>query len=45
MVTTNYLSTHGMLTAARSLFSINNFSLVITYILFIKGFTCRISRS
>ena len=45
MVTTNYLSTHGMRTAARSLFSINNFSLVITYILFIKGFTCRISRS
>lgn len=45
IVTRTYLITHGMAAAARSLFSINNFSLVITYLLFIKGFTCRIRRS
>jgi len=44
-VASNYLISHGLAGVAKSLYSINNFSLVITYILFIKGFTCRISRS
>ncbi|HVU53708.1 MAG TPA: hypothetical protein VHD83_01580 [Puia sp.] len=44
-VTSFYLNSHGLLGVAKSLSSINNFSLVITYMLFIKGFTCRIRRS
>ncbi|HVU97717.1 MAG TPA: hypothetical protein VHE34_20980 [Puia sp.] len=36
-----YLTNHGFLKVTAGLFSINNFTLVVTYILFIKGFTCR----
>jgi hypothetical protein len=43
-VTSNYLVSHGLARAAKSLASINNFALVITYLLFIKGFTCRIRK-
>jgi len=44
-VTSIYLRRHGLNGVGQSLSSINNFSLVITYMLFIKGFTCRIRRS
>jgi len=43
-VTNNYLAGHGMETVAKSLSSINNFALSISYLLFIKGFTCRIKK-
>jgi hypothetical protein len=36
-----YCTRHGLDALCGSLYCINNFSLVVTYILFIKGFTCR----
>jgi hypothetical protein len=45
LVTSTYLTNHGLYRLVKTFASINNFSLVITYILFIKGFTCRIRRS
>jgi hypothetical protein len=44
-IATNYMSSHSMRTAAHILYSINNFAFIITYLLFIKGFTCRIKKS
>ena len=41
----SYLYDRGFRKIAISLYSINNFALSIAYILFIKGFTCRIRRS
>lgn len=43
-LTRPYLQDLGMKKIAQSLYSINNFALSITYILFIKGYTCRIKR-
>lgn len=40
-----YLDSHDMVTISDKLYSINNFALVVTYLLFIKGYTCRIKRS
>lgn len=40
-----YLETHGMITISRTLYTINNFSLAITHLLFIKGYTCRTRKS
>jgi len=45
LVTSFYLTSHGLYRLLSTLSSINNFSLVVTYMLFIKGFTCRIRRS
>jgi len=45
LVTSFYLTSHGLYGIIKTLGSINNFSLVVTYMLFIKGFTCRIRRS
>lgn len=45
LVTSIYLTNHGLVGLVKTFASINNFSLVITYILFMKGFTCRIRRS
>lgn len=44
-VASSYFVDHGMAGVAKSLSSINNFALVITYMLFVKGFTCRIRKS
>jgi hypothetical protein len=40
-----YLRGHGLFQVGKTLYSINNFAIVIAYLLFIKGFTCRIKRS
>jgi hypothetical protein len=37
----SYLKSHGLIKVAQGLYSINNFALCVTYLLFIKGFTCR----
>lgn len=42
---TDYMFSHGLTKAVRNLASINSFALVVTYLLFIKGFTCRIKKS
>lgn len=44
-MTRSYLATHGLNGMAKSLSSINNFALSITYLLFIRSYTCRIKRS
>lgn len=44
-LTNNYLISHGLINTAQNLHSINNFAVSIAYLLFIKGFTCRIRRS
>jgi hypothetical protein len=40
-LTRSWLHSHGLFKVAQSLYSINNFALSVTYLLFIKGFTCR----
>jgi len=44
-MTRSYLYTHGFAGVSKSLSSINNFALSITYLLFIRSYTCRIKRS
>jgi hypothetical protein len=44
-MTKSYLYAHGLGGVAKSLSSINNFALTITYFLFIRSFTCRIKKS
>jgi len=44
-MTRSYLDAHGLSGVAKSLSSINNFALSITYFLFIWSFTCRIKKS
>jgi len=44
-MTRSYLFAHGLSGVAKSLSSINNFALSITYLLFIRGYTCRIKKS
>jgi len=44
-MTRSYLTNHGLNGVAKSLSSINNFALSITYLLFIRSYTCRIKRS
>jgi hypothetical protein len=40
-----YLKEAGFLQVRKSLYSINNFAVGITYLLFIKGFTCRTKKA
>jgi hypothetical protein len=42
---TDYLFSHGLTKAVNNLSSINSLTLVVTYLLFIKGFTCRVKKS
>jgi hypothetical protein len=44
-MTRSYLTNHGLDGVAKSLSSINNFALSITYLLFIRSYTCRIKKS
>lgn len=44
-VTSGYMNSHGLKNAADILYSINNLALIVTYLLFIKGFTCRVKKS
>ena len=44
-VTRPYLTTNGFMGVTKSLYSINNFALSITYLLFIRSYTCRIKKS
>jgi hypothetical protein len=43
-MTRSYLTAHGLSGVAKSLSSINNFALSITYLLFIRSYTCRIKK-
>lgn len=43
-LTASYLRTHGLEKINRTLYSINNFAISITYLIFIKGYTCRTKR-
>ncbi|MDO6429696.1 hypothetical protein Q4E93_03830 [Flavitalea sp. BT771] len=43
-MTRSYLIAHGFTGVAKSLYSINNFALSITYLLFIRSYTCRIRK-
>jgi hypothetical protein len=44
-LTRSWLQGHGLTKVVQSLYSINNFALSVTYLLFIKGFTCRTRKS
>jgi hypothetical protein len=44
-MTRSYLISHGLIGVSKSLSSINNFALSITYLLFIRSYTCRIKKS
>lgn len=44
-MTRSYLIAHGLIGVSKSLSSINNFALSITYLLFIRSYTCRIKKS
>jgi hypothetical protein len=44
-MTRSYLLAHGLIAVSKSLSSINNFALSITYLLFIRSYTCRIKKS
>jgi len=43
-MTSQYLIDHGLIRLVKNFYAINNLALVITYLLFIRGFTCRIKK-